>query len=215
MNRQRKLLSTFAALTALVFGASPALAVDIPGPAVPVSADVAANLTLSVTIVQLVNGVLGATVTAMDFGPLASNGTFDPDGAGPLPPQPRSLNSTKAFQAFFGVNSQQRPFTLKQTALPLQSGPSIIPAGGFIVTPLSGIGGDPTKPLPANIVKGARTSAVGTNLVLFSSAAGPSATMSATYGITDDPNLGATAPIPLDQPTGHYVTTVTYTLTVT
>ncbi len=222
MNRQRNLLSAMAALTALVFGASPVLAVDVPGPSIPVSATVSSSLTFSVTVVELVPAtppatgtVLGSTVTTMNFGTLASNGTFDPDGAGPLPPQPRSLNSTKAFQVFFGANAQQRPFSLKQTALPLQSGANVIPAGAFIVTPLAGVGGDTTKPLPGNIIKGARGTAIITNRVLFSSSGGPSDTMAATYGITDDPAQGATQTIPLDQATGTYGTNVVFTLTVT
>ena len=220
--------SLVAAVTAVTLFASPVLAVDIAGPDVSVTATVGSTLSFSVTITELIpnsatpdpsDTLIGPTVTAMDFGALASNGTFDPDGAGPLPPQLRSLNSLKAFQVFFGINSQQRPFTIKQAAGPLQSGVNAIPAGGFIVTPLSGVGGDTTRPLPANILKGNRTSAITgsllTPIVLFSSSGGPSDTMAATYGITDNPTLGATAPIPLDQPAGTYTTTIRFTATVT
>ena len=220
--------SAVAAIMAATLFASPAMAVDIAGPDVTVTATVSSSLTFSATINELVpntattdptDTLIGPTVTSMNFATLASNGTFDPDGAGPLPPQPRSLNSTKAFQVFFGINSQQRPFTIKQAAGPLQSGVNTIPAGAFIVTPLSGVGGDPTRPLPANITKGLRQSAITgsllTPIVLFSSSGGPSDTMAATYGITDDTALGATAFIPLDQPAGSYTTTVRFTATVT
>lgn len=223
MKRQRVTQSAIAALTAVVLFAGPAMAVDLPGPSYVVTAAVPAGLTFSVTVVELIpvpGSTTGATtigpvVTAMNFANLASNGTFDPDGTGPLPAQPRSLNSLKAFQAFFGVNAQQRPFTVKQTAGPLQGGGNVIPAGAFIVTPLDGVGGDTTKPLPAGLTKGTRQSAIGTNLVLFSRATnGSSDTMAATYGITDDPTKGATAFIPLDQAAGTYTTTITFTATV-
>ena len=220
--------SLVAAVTAVTLFASPVLAVDIAGPDVQVTAAVGSTLAFSVTITELVpntatpdpkDTLIGPVVTAMDFSTLASNGTFDPDGTGPQPPQLRSLNSLKAFQVFFGINSQQRPFTIKQAAGPLQSGVNAIPAGAFIVTPLSGVGGDTTKPLPANILKGSRVSAITgsllTQIVLFSSSGGPADTMAATYGITDDSTLGATAFIPLDQPAGIYTTTIRFTATVT
>jgi hypothetical protein len=199
--------------------AGPAMAVDIPGPSVAVSANVSSTLTFSVTITELIpdgsgGTTIGPVVTTMDFGTLASNGTFDPDGAGPIAPQPRALNSLRAYQAFFGINSQQRPFSIKQTAGPLQSGANTIPNGAFIVTPLNGVGGNPAQPLPANISVKSRQSAVGTNIELFSSSGGSANTMAATYGVTDDPALGATQSIPLDQPTGNYLTTVVFTATV-
>ena len=210
MWEKAKHVTMIAVAAAMVLGVSPVLAVDIPGPSVQVTATVSSNLTFSATITELINNgqTIGPIVTAMDFGTLASNGNT-PTG------QPRALNSTKAFQVFFGVNAQGRPFSVKQTAGPLQSGGNMIPNGAFIVTPLVGVGGDPTKPLPGNIVVGARTSAVGTDVQLFSSAGGPADTMAATYGITDDPNLGSTAAIPLDQTAGSYVTTITYTATIT
>ncbi len=222
MNMQRMWKSTVAALTAMALFATPALAVDVPGPSVPVTATVSSALTFSVTILPIISGTLQTTpVSTMDFGTLASNGTFDPDGAGPLPPQLRTLNSIKAFQVFFGVNAQQRAFSIKQTAGPLQSGANVLPNANFIMTPLTGIGGNPNPgtgggPLPANITVGARRSAVGTNLVVFSGTAGSTVpTLAVTYGITDDQALGATGPgIPLDQPAGSYITTITYTLTV-
>ncbi len=204
----------------LVGSARPVGAVDAPcsgACSVNVTADVQSALTFSVTLTELLNNgtVIGPQVTSMTFGNLASNGTFDPDGAGPLPPQPRSLNSTRAYQAFFGANSQQRPFSLKMTAGPLQSGPNNLKNGAWIVTPLAGVGGDPAKPLPANILVGSRGSAVATNKVLFSSTGGPADTMAATFGITDSPTLGATEFIPLDQPAGPYVSSVAFTLTIT
>ncbi|MBI4342028.1 MAG: hypothetical protein HY599_01530 [Candidatus Omnitrophica bacterium] len=224
MKRSMAVRHGLAVLTAAGLFAAPVMAVDIPGPSVAVSANVSSTLTFSTTITELIpdgsgGTTIGPVVQTMDFGSLASNGTFDPDGPGGVAPQPRALNSLRAYQVFFGINAQQRPFSIKHTAGPLQSGGNTIPNGAFIVTPLSGIGGDPTPgdgggSLPANITPGTRQSAVGTNIVLFSSSGGPSATMAATYGVTDDPNLGATAAIPLDQPTGNYVTTVVFTATI-
>lgn len=223
MDTQRIVRGAVAVLAAVGLFASPVLAVDLPGPSVQVTATVTSGLTFSVTINELLpnpatpdpsDTIIGPVVTAMNFNTLASNGTFDPDGGGPLPPQPRALNSLKAFQAFFGVNSQQRAFTIKQTAGPLQSGPNAIPNNAFPVTPLSGVGGNPATPLPPNITVGAKTSAVGTNIVLFSSSGGPADTMAATYGITDNSGLPTPNTIPLDQPAGTYTTTITYTATV-
>lgn len=207
--------SLMALVTAVMFAATPAMAVDIPGPSIQVGANVSSNLSFSVTLTEILSdGSIGPVVTTMNFGLLASNGTFDPDGPGPLPEQPRSLNSTQAYQAFFGINAQQRAFTIKQTVGPLQSGGNTIPDGAFIVTPLTGVGGNAGLPLPSGITVGTTQSAVGTDIVLFSSSGGPADTMAATYGITDDPSLGATESIPLDQPTGNYITTVIYTATI-
>ena len=221
--------SVVAAAMASTLFALPVLAEDVAGPDVDVTAAVSASLAFSVTIAELIpnagtpdpnDTLIGPIVTSMDFGSLASNGTFDPDGpGGPLAPQPRSLNSTRAYQVFFGINAQQRPFTIKQAASPLQSGVNEIPAGALIVTPLNGVGGNPAQPLPANVVPGTRQSAITGSLlnpiVLFSSAGGPTNTMAATYGITDDSALGATEPIPLDQPAGDYTTTIRFTATIT
>ena len=217
-----------AGLTAATMFATPVLAVDIAGPDVPVTATVASTLGFTVTVTELLpntatpapdDTIIGPTVTNMDFGALASNGTFDPDGTGPQPPQQRSLNSLRAYQVFFGINAQGRPFQIKQAAGPLQSGVNTIPTGAFIVTPLSGVGGDPTQPLPGNIILGTRSTAITGSLLttkaLFSSSGGASATLAATYGITDNPALGATASIPLDQSAGTYTTTVRFTATVT
>lgn len=211
-------------MTAGFFGAAPVFAVAVPctGTCAPVvTAVVSSTLTFSVTITELIPAAGGGTtigpvVTAMDFGTLASNGTFDPDGAGPLPAQPRSLNSTRAYQVFFGINAQQRPFSIRQSSSGsgLASGANLIPNGAFIVTPLSGVGGDPLQPLPSGMVVSPNTSAIGSNIELFSRAtSGSSNTMAATYGITDDTSLGATQFIPLDQPAGTYTTTITFTAT--
>ena len=145
---------------------------------------------------------------------LASHGTFDDDDDPSTPEVPRALNSLKAFQAFFGINSQQRPFSIKQTAGPLQSGGDVLPDGAFIVTPLEGVGGNPDEDLPANIDVGDQGTAVENDKVLFSSTGGSAATLAAPYGITDDEENGAFEFIPLDQPSGDYVTNVTFTGTV-
>ena len=186
---------------------------------VDVTAEVPSKFSFSVTITELIPDGQGGTeigpvVTEMDFSELASQGTFDHDNNPDTPEVPRSLSSTKAYQVFFGINSQQRSFTIKQTAGPLQSGADSLPDGAFIVTPLEGVGGDKTKPLPGGIEVGDRGTAVEADKVLFSSSGGPSDTMAATYGVTDDPKLGAFEFIPLDQPAGDYVTNVTFTATV-
>ena len=225
--RQRVLIAVVSLFTAGFVAATPAFAVAVActGTCAPVvTATVASSLTFNVSIVELLPAAgggttIGSAVTAMSFGPLASNGTFINPITGL--PQQRSLNALKAFQVFFGINAQQRPFSIKQSSsgIGLASGTNVIPAGSFVVTPLQGIGGDLTLPLPAGISVAPRGTAIGTNIELFSRATtGPSATMAATYGITDDPALGATGPgIPLDQPasTGTgYTTTITFTATV-
>ena len=209
-----------------------AVPVTCTGACAPVvTADVAATLSFNATITELVpvvGGPIGATtigpvVTDMVFGSLASQGTFDPDGAGPLPPQPRSMSSTRAYQVFFGVNAQQRPFHIFEQASPLQTpAGDTIPNGAFIVTPLDGVGGDPTLPFGTNPTGnttvrsfvGGRSAVSIAPQELFHSTGGPTNTMAATIGITDDPTLGATEFIPLDQAAGAYTTTATFTATV-
>ena len=219
--RQRVAMAAASVLTAGFLAATPVFAVAVPctgtcGPVV--TAVVSSSLAFSVTIVELIPQAgggtsIGPTVTAMNFGTLASNGTFtNPQGQQQL----RSLNSIKAFQVFFGINAQQRPFSIKQSSsgIGLAFGTNTIPSGAFIVTPLSGVGGDPLQPLPAGISVAPKGSAIGTNIELFSRAtSGPVNTLAATYGITDDASLGATQPIPLDQPAGTYTTTITFTAT--
>ncbi len=224
--RQRVLIAAVSVFTAGFFAASPAFAVAVActGTCAPVvTATVSSTLTFNVSIVELLPAAGGGTtigpaVTAMNFGALASQGKWDDDNNPATPDVSRSMSSLKAFQVFFGINAQQRPFSIKQSSsgIGLASGTNTIPAGGFIVTPLQGVGGDTTKPLPAGISVAPRTSAIGSNIELFSRASnGTSNTMAATYGITDDPAFGATQPIPLDQPAGTYTTTITFTATVT
>lgn len=182
--------------------------------AVLVTATVQPELRLDVAIRELIDGgqTIGPEVTDMHFGPLASHGTFDPDGAGPLAPRPRALNSTKAFQVFFGMLNQGRPYSLDQTATSLRDGANTLPDGAFIVTPLVGEGGDPSKPLPAGTMVGTRGTAA-SNRMLFSAGGGDTKTMAVTYGITDDPALGATEGISPNQPPGNYQTQVVFTAT--
>lgn len=221
--RQRVLIGAVSLFTAGFVAATPAfaLAVTCTGTCAPVvTATVSSTLSFNVTIVELIPAAGGGTtigpaVTAMNFGPLASNGTFtNPQGQQQL----RSLNSTKAFQVFFGINAQQRPFSIKQSSsgIGLASGTNVIPVGSFIVTPLQGVGGDTTQPLPSGTSVAPSGSAIGSNIELFSRATtGSSNTMAATYGITDDPARGAFGTgIPLDQPAGTYTTTITFTATV-
>ena len=226
MMNQRVMKVSFAGLVAaaLMF-VGPAMAVDLPSSSVTVTAEVASSLSFNATICEIIPPAApgGANTfascgssTPLAFGDWASHGTFTaPDGT----QQPRALNSLRAYQVFFGVNSQQRSFIIKQTASPLVSGGDRIPDGAFIVTPLDGVGGDTTLPFASNppgntTVRGTQGTAVATDKVLFSSSGGPTNTMAATYGVTDDPNAGAFEFIPLDQPTGSYATTVTFTATV-
>ncbi|MBI4341362.1 MAG: hypothetical protein HY598_03675 [Candidatus Omnitrophica bacterium] len=221
---------------AWLLSATHAAAMVCPAPTLPgtsscsavnVTASVSSTASFSVTMFELVpnpatpdptDTSIGPEVTAMAFGTLASNGTFDHDGDPTTPEQPRSLNAARAFQAFFGVNAQQRPFQVRQrTVTRLISGTNVIPDGAFIVTPLDGVGGDSTLPFPTGLTRGTRRSAISTtDITLFSRAtAGPAASMAATYGITDDPTRGATEFIALDQPNGTYTTQVIFSLTIT
>lgn len=222
MTRQWNGWAVLALVAAGGFLAEPAQAVDVPCTGscdVDVTAAVPSSFTFAATITELIPDGTGGTdiggeVNEMDFGTLASQGTFDDDKDPSTPEVPRALSSTKAFQVFFGINSQQQPFTIKQTAGPLQSGGNTVPDGAFIVTPLNGVGGNPAEPLPGNITVGSQGTAVAVDKVLFSSSGGPAATMAATYGVTDDPEAGAFEFTPLDQPAGSYVTNVTFTATV-
>lgn len=196
--------------------------------ATPVTATVSSAFSFTVTINELLpvaGSTTGATTigpvaTTMNFGALASQGPFDPDGAGPLPSQPRSMSSTRAYQVFFGINAQQRPFTISQSSSqPLQNGTGgVIPANAFVVIPLQGVGGDPTVPLPSGITVQPTNSAIGIRTLFTRATTGSSNTMAAVYAITDDiadpANTFPIAPIPLDQPGGTYSTNITFTAVI-
>jgi hypothetical protein len=95
----------------------------------------------------------------------------------------------------------------------LTSSSGTLPDGAWIFTPLAGVGGDSGHPLPGGI--GSQGTAAQTDALWYQSDfGGTAATISATYGITNDAANGATDFIPPSQPAGSYSTTVTWTLTV-
>jgi len=166
-----------------------------------VTASISGTKSINCTILQDNNP--GNVVTSMNYGALQLNANSNFVG-------------TKFFQFHCGVtNNTTTPYQVTQTGGTLTSGSNTLNNGSWIVTPLNGIGGNPSNPFPPGTTVGACGTAAATNKMLFTQANGTTVSdYSFTYGITDDPALGATDAIPLDQPAGNYATTITFTATV-
>lgn len=143
----------------------------------------------------------------MDFGQL--DRPTNPDGS------PAAQRSLRHFQVFCGMNTSGRAYTVTQTGGTLTSGSDTLPDGAWIFTPLNGVGGNPSEPLPSGSTVGTQGTAASTDTLWYrSDAGGAGTTISSTYGITNDAANGATEFVPPDQPAGNYSTTVLWTLTV-
>jgi len=144
----------------------------------------------------------GQVVTSMQFGSLVPS---TPTGG---------LIGQIFFQFHCGVASNTGPYQVTQTGGSLTSGGGqTLADGAWIVTPLDGIGGNPSNPFPPGTTLGSCGTAASASKLLFAQTNGTSVSdYSFTYGITDDPANCASDAIPQDQPAGIYGTTVTITL---
>lgn len=198
---KKLLLAAMAAAMMSQFGVAWAATV---GP-IEVTVEVDTVETLDCAINRFALGVDQGDVSVMDFGTLGR--PTNEDGT------PGALFSPRHFQVFCGMNTSGQPFTVTQTAGSLTSSSATLPDGAWIFTPLNGVGGDPNNSLPGSI--GSQGTAAQSDALWYQSDFnGTGTTISATYGITNDPANGAFEFIPPGQAAGSYATTVTWTLTV-
>lgn len=196
-----------ASLMCAIWSLGPAAGWAATSGPISVMAEVESVESLDCSMVRFESGVDQGAVSEMDFGDL--DRPTNPDGS------PAAQRSLRHFQVFCGMNTSGRPFTVTQTGGTLTSGSDTLQDGAWIFTPLNGVGGDTSQPLPSGSTVGTQGSAASTDKLWYQSdAAGTGTTISSTYGITNDAANGATEFVPPDQPAGSYSTAVTWTLTV-
>ncbi len=202
----RTLLPLSMALAFTVGALQPAMAESGTSDPFPITAEVTATLTLSVTLKK--NNSAGAVVTAMDFGRLVDIGT------GTLRSSPTSTTGTGAVAAFITTNSHGTPYVVTQDGTALSNGTTNLPAGACTVVPTYSAADNGGASMPAGAVVGTAGSWVGAR-TLYTSETGLAAmrTITAYYSVTDDSTAGATTGVPLNQPGGSYAGTVTITAT--
>ena len=194
-------------LIAVLFMAVPALAGQ---QSTSTLATAVVNAGLSITVAVYENSVTGPTgpnLGSIPFGALAQYQS----APGVVPAWGPVLRSQKAYCAMVTANSSSVPYTIKQTAQSLTYLTNKIPDGAFVVVPVySSVdnGG-----LTNTGTLGAKGTAVAVDKTIYTSGGSHGArTIQAIYAITDDPNSGATAAVPIDQPAGTYQGTVTFTV---
>jgi hypothetical protein len=197
-------------LSLLIAASQTAFAASVSTSAVPVTASVDSQLSLSMVIKEetdTVNHIFGPAVTSMAHGTLTRN--TNPDGS------PGAL-SGKTFHAFLGTNTSSRPYTVLATMNALTSGAVALPRA------LGGFPGSAKVNATDTVNTGtlaAAHDAVATNKVIYTSnAAGAGVTIDYIYAIsggtaTGVPFTGFQA-IPPGQTAGTYSSSITFTLTV-
>lgn len=172
-------------------------AVSVNSAAITAKASINSSLTLDVVVEDQLSS---AITPSLDFGNLIRvNDEF---------------RSQTFYKVYLTINSVGDPCELSQlgTFLSRTGGGEIIPSGVYIVKPEYDAGQNSSKAQPAGSQVGSRGTAVGTR-VLFTDPTGSDRTITATYTLSGDSNLGATETIPLSQKSGSYNGTIQYTLT--
>jgi hypothetical protein len=169
-----------------------------------ISASVDGTLTMSVALKK--NSSTGAALTSMDFGKLVDIGT------GTLRSSATSTTGTGNVTAMISANSHALPYVISQTGTVLSNGVQTLPSGACTVVP--GL-------YPADNGGAANVGTVGTagtwvatgKTLYTSNATGDIRTIQAAYSVTDDSAAGATTGVPLNQASGTYNGSVTFTVT--
>lgn len=176
---------------------------DVEGPFV-ISASVPSTFDLKVTLHK--NTSTGAVITAMAFGTLVKDPTFQDYRSSVL-----GSTGTGSVVAMISCESTVGPYTISQTGTALTKGADVIPAGACVVnnaySPLDNGGGALDGTL------GTGGSWVGTRLLYTSHASGQEEVFQSHYAITSDPAANATAAVPSSQPAGAYTASVTFNAT--
>ena len=179
-----------------------AFAETVSAPTITATAVVGNALTISVDLRRDVAGFPDiASDTAMNFG------TLVPNAAG------TRLVAAEGIMAFVSGNSHRDPYTLQSVcSTTLTSGTDTIPAGAFVLNDAysASDNGGAANEGTVTFVSG---SAVGTRTIYTSGGTHSMRSLQAHYMITDNPALGATSSVPLDQPDGTYTTSVVISVT--
>lgn len=173
----------------------------ISAPDITVNSSVPDAFTVNVDLRQDVSGFPDITPdSALNFGAFVKNAAGD------------ALIVESGIVAFITTNTQRRPYTVvSDITSSLTSGTDQIPDGAFVLNAVysPADNGGQTNEGTANY----SGSAVGTHAVYTSGGSHRMSTVQAHYTITDDPALGATGAVPLDQSAGSYSTALTISVT--
>lgn len=166
--------------------------------------------TFGMTIFILRDGSWGNKTTSMDFGTLVE---FVDSGTGG-----RTLRSSGNFLAMiYPQPSGTAQYHIDSTGTALSNGTTTLPAGACVVVPVyvSSDQWDPNAGIPLTGTLGSSGTWIGASdrRIYTSNSAGDYRAIRAYFSITDDPAAGSTAAVPVNQPSGHYAGTVTFTIT--
>lgn len=181
-------------------------AATVSSAAVPVSVIVDGSLSMNLTLRK--NSSTGAVISGMNFGELKEV------VPGTLRTSTTSSTGTGNVTAVISANSHSLPYIITQSGTVLTNGSSTIPAGACTVVPVYATQDNGGASLPSGASLGSAGSWVG-NKTLYSSESSNAAirVFQAIYSVTDDPAAGATGAVPVNQATGTYTGTVTFTVT--
>lgn len=182
-----------------------ALATDLNSGPYSVTASVNGAATLTVNLFKNdVSGPNTGPATALSFGQLQEvDGTLRSSNTG-------TGAVSAAYLAQVTANTHGLPYTVKQTGTTVSSGANQLPNNGLAMNVVY-VASDNGNVTDGTV--GSKDSWVGTKTLYTSSPAGPLRTIRAYYAITPDPAVGPGGAVPLDQPSGTYNGTITYTLT--
>ena len=220
-----KNLTKLVAVFVIVFSAaSPsAFGQTLSTPPIQIKTYVDETLTISATVKAddpVTKLPTGPALGSMDHGTLVRSESTDGEHI------PYALRG-KAFHVFVGVNTSGRRYTLTSTMAPMTSGRDTLPRA-LGVFGIQATNGQNPNPLPIGgtfAVDNTGADAVGTDKLLYTSATtGKGGVIELVYGLSGGKPKDAQGnvvlpfpgwePVPPDQLTGHYSSSVVFTVTL-
>lgn len=203
----KNLTKIAAIFVAVILAAAPSnlFAASTSTSAISVAASIPASLTISAVLHK--NSSTGTTVTSMDFG------TLKEDVANELRSSTNGSTGTGSVVAMLTANSQSLPYVISQTGTALSNGSTTIPSGACTFVPVYASQDNGGASDPGTLGSADTWVSTTGKTIYTSDSAGSLRTIQAHYSVTGDPNAGATTIVPVNQASGSYSATVTFTVT--
>ncbi len=152
-------------------------------------------------------------VAAMDFNALEEVTFTETDPVSGKEMTFKELRPTRAYVAMISVNTHRKPYSLYASGSTLSNGTSEVPSGACVITTVYAPEDNAGASLPAGA-----TLHQGdpwhnrTEPIYESGPTGLGRAIQAIVAITGDPDVGAEAAVPIDQPPGNYSGNIVFTL---
>lgn len=183
--------------------------------ALAVSGSAFAATTQNVTMGASVDSVLdmsiasykldaGGNPTGGDLGTSISFGQLVRDNVNNV------MHGADAYTVYLSTNSSSRPYTIKATMAALSNGTTTLPPAMVcnVVSAKAGVSDISGDSFPA----GDQNAIMSNATIYTSNASGTAATVQVVYGISGSNAFTEWQPVLLDQPSGTYTSTLTYTI---